>query len=137
MVPYFIENINIQGQKAIVKFEDMHHIDTAQTLVECALYLPLDNLPELPEGEFYYHQVIGYSIIDMQKGKLGTLNNIYEGNQDLIGMQYHGREVLIPMVDGIVLKADHEKKEIEVNLPEGLLEIYLEDNNDVDDEEIS
>ena len=41
-------------------------------------------------------------------------------------MKYKSIEVLIPVTHEVVKHADHEKHEIFVNLPEGLLEIYLE-----------
>ena len=42
-------------------------------------------------------------------------------------MDYKGKEVLIPVIPEIVLEADKEAKILNVNLPEGLLEVYLEE----------
>ncbi|MCS6820714.1 MAG: ribosome maturation factor RimM [Microscillaceae bacterium] len=127
LVPFFIEQINVQGNRAIVKFEEIDTIEKASELVNAKLWLPLNLLSELEEGQFYYHQVIGYQVVDKEKGKLGKVSTIYANNmQDLLAMQYKGREVLIPLVSAIVQEANHEKQEIYVTLPEGLLEIYLE-----------
>ncbi len=135
LVPYFIESINIQRQnKAIVRLEGIATIEAAQALVGSSLFLPEDTLDELEEGEFYYHQLPGYTVVDRIQGALGTVRTVYTPNaQDLIAMDYQGHEVLIPVVDGIVDKADHEKKEVYVNLPEGLLEVYLSEDNQPDD----
>ena len=127
LVPFFIEMLKLSGNKAIVKFEDVDTIDQAEALKEAQLYLPLEALPKLQEGQFYYHEVIGYSVHDQKKGDLGVIKEIYAlAGQDVIAMEYQDKEVLIPVNDAIVRSADHEKRIVHVQLPEGLLDIYLE-----------
>lgn len=126
LVPFFIDRIEVRGQKAVIKFEDIESADDADALSGSQLYLPLDVLPTLEEHQFYYHEVIGFDVIDQQLGKLGqVLSFITLGPQQLLEMEYQGNQVLIPVTDEIVLKAKSDKKEIYVNLPEGLLDIYL------------
>jgi 16S rRNA processing protein RimM len=131
LVPYFIENFNLQKQaNAIVKFEDINTIEKAQALVGSSLYLSLDELEELSNEEFYYHEIKGFTVVDQTAGTLGVVREVYSLNgQDLIAMDYQGVEVLIPTAADIVLRADKENKQLMVNLPEGLLEVYL-DNSD-------
>jgi 16S rRNA processing protein RimM len=130
LVPHFIEEIQIRPNKSIIKFEDIDTIEEAQKLVNCDIYLPEANLPELEdENQFYYHEIIDYDVIDEVKGKLGKVLAVYTSDrQDLIAMQYEGKEVLIPIVDEIVKTVNREKKELYTNLPNGLLELYLDDN---------
>ena len=142
LVPHFVEEIQIRPNKSIIKFEDIDTIEAASKLVNCDIYLPEDNLPELEDNDqFYYHEIINYDVVDEVKGKLGKVLAVYTSErQDLIAMQYEGKEVLIPIDDDIVKIIDREKKELYTNLPEGLLEIYLEDNtsqapDDADDTE--
>ncbi|MDQ6477481.1 ribosome maturation factor RimM [Dyadobacter sp. LHD-138] len=134
LVPYFVERFNLQKQsKAIVRFEEVDTIEKAQALVGTSLYLPLDGLAELEDEEFYYHEIKGYTVVDENKGTLGVVREVYSLNgQDLIAMDYQGVEVLIPTAEDIVLKADKENKKLLVNLPEGLLEVYLENGADSD-----
>ena len=128
MVPFFIQRIRINTDKAIVKFEGIDTIEAAQPLVRSTLYLSLDQLDKLSDDQFYYHDIIGYQIVDDTKGALGTIKTIYnQPHQDLISMDYKEKEVLIPISKEHVLKVNHEKKELYVNLPEGLLEIYLDE----------
>jgi 16S rRNA processing protein RimM len=128
LVPYFIENLNIQKQsRAIVQLEDVDTMEKAQNLVGKALYLPLDTLDDLEEDQFYFHEIQGFEIIDHQRGSLGTVREVYSvATQNLIALDYKGVEVLIPIVDDIVLRADRENKQVHVKLPEGLLEVYTE-----------
>ncbi|TDB57324.1 ribosome maturation factor RimM [Arundinibacter roseus] len=141
LVPYFIENINIQKQsRAIVQIEEIDTIEKAQTFVGHALYMPLDTLDELEEDQFYYHEIKDFSIIDQEKGELGFVREVYSvSTQNLIALDYKGVEVLIPIVDDIVLKVNRELKQVVVQLPEGLLEVYTEthkaDDSDQNDDE--
>ncbi len=126
LIPFFIESMQLTGSKGVIRFEDVDSLDEAERLRSCAVYLPLDQLPELGEGQFYYHDVIGYTVIDEEEGPLGVIRDVLSGgNQDLISMDYKKKEVLIPVTNDIVLRADHEKKAVFVRLPGGLLDIYL------------
>ncbi|PWJ59269.1 16S rRNA processing protein RimM [Dyadobacter jejuensis] len=137
LVPYFIEDLNLQKQSnAIVTFEDVDTIEKAQALVGASLYLPIDHLQSLDDDQFYYHEIKGYQVSDQELGALGVVEEVYSLNgQDLINMKYKGAEVLIPTANDIVLKADKSQKILFVNLPEGLLDVYLdtESENIADD----
>lgn len=126
LVPYFIESISKHKERFIVALEDVDTVEDAEALKGSALYLPLTALPKLEEGQFYYHDIIGFTVVDKQLGDLGTVTDVYTGgSQDVIAMKYKGVEVLIPVSDDIVGDAVFEKKQLLVNLPEGLLDVYL------------
>lgn len=128
LIPFFIEHISLQpGQKAIVKFEDIRSIDDVEKVKGKALYLPTSSLPPLKEGQFYFHDVIGYKIIDKTEGELGAVDTFYTAaSQTTMVMMYKEKEVLIPVNDQFINGANHDKKEMYVNLPDGLLALYLE-----------
>lgn len=137
LVPYFISRFNLQKQNnAIVTFEDVDTIEKAQALVGSSLYLSLDELQELGDEEFYYHEIKGFTVVDQSKGILGIVREVYALNgQDLIAMDYQGVEVLIPTAEDIVLKADKENRQLFVNLPDGLLDVYLENSSNIPDDD--
>lgn len=126
LVPYFIADLNLQSQRAIVKLEEVNDIAAASELVGCTIWLTLDNLPELDEDQFYYHEIVGYQVIDEEKGPLGLVASVASlPHQDLLVMDYQGHEVLIPITNDIVLSHDAEAETLTVRLPEGLLDVYL------------
>lgn len=132
LIPYFIESIAIvKGSRAIVAFEDVDTIEQAERLINCGAYLPLDELePITDETRFYFHEIVGYRIIDANEGELGTVRGVYAMNaQDLIAMDYQGKEVLIPINSEIVRTVDRANGQLNVALPDGLLAIYMEDTN--------
>lgn len=128
LIPFFIESISISGKKAIVKFEDLDHIDQASELTGKKAFLPLEMLPELEDDQFYYHEITGYTVIDSTAGTLGSVDAVIENpGHDLILMSYKEKEVIIPITEDIVHNIDRDKAEVYVTLPEGLLDLYLED----------
>jgi 16S rRNA processing protein RimM len=136
LVPYFVEALRLQGDKATVKLEDVDSQEAAQALVGSALFLPLNKLPQLAEDQFYYHDIIGYRLVDASLGPLGEVTDVYElPQQAVLAMNYQGKEVLVPISGEIVTRANHASKELEVNLPEGLLDIYLADSPGTPDDE--
>src|SRR5688572_15248413 len=136
LVPFFIDRIEPQaGAKFIIKFEDLDTLPEAEKLKSVKLFLPLSELPELDEDQFYFHETVGYQVIDENLGELGTVKEFFEmPNQDLMAMEYQGHEILIPVADNIVLKTDKVAKQIFVKLPEGLMEVYTQPTNRQEEE---
>ncbi|GJM62393.1 ribosome maturation factor RimM [Persicobacter diffluens] len=128
LVPYIVEDIRMKGDQAIFTFEGVESPEDADALKGVKLFLPLDILPDLGEGKFYYHEIVGFRMQDRQHGDFGMVTTVYDNDkQPLIAVDCNGKEVLVPMADDILLKVDKEAKVIETQLPEGLLEVYTED----------
>jgi len=129
LTPFFLEHFVIQpGGRALAKFEDLHTIDAVEVLVGSEAYLPLSELPELKEGQYYYHELIGFEVVDEITGPVGPVQVIYDlETQDLLGVTHKGKEVLIPLQDGIIAQVDKAAKKVFCRLPQGLLDIYLEE----------
>ena len=126
LVPFFIESLKILNQKAIVNLSDINSLVDAQALKGAPIYLPLEFLPDLDESQFYYHEIINYKVIENKSGDIGHVEDVYEvAGNDLLKVNCRGKEVLIPIRDDIITKVDKIRKIINVTLPEGLLEIYL------------
>ena len=136
LVEHHIEKVQPQtGNKVLLKLRGIDRIEEAEPLRGSQLHLPLAALPELEDDQFYFHDVIGFTVVDENLGPLGTVENFYElPQQDMLAMSYQGQEVLIPVVDELISHADHAKKEIYVNLPDGLLDVYLKPSTRQQDE---
>ena len=130
LIPYFIEEIKLHTSKntALVYFEDVADVDSAASLTNYNLYLPLSNLPVLEGNKFYFHEIIDFLLIDESFGEIGKIKEILEyPNQALFQTFYKEKEVLVPVNDLFIKNVDRKKKEILLNLPEGLLDVYIED----------
>jgi len=129
LIPYFISSIKINGSSARVLFEDVDSTEKAQSLTSKQLFLPLEMLPELKGNKFYFHEVIGFTVIDKVKGNIGTIASIIESTSNpIMQIIYNEKEILIPIIKNVIKKVDRENKTIEIEAPEGLIDIYLELN---------
>jgi 16S rRNA processing protein RimM len=127
MVPYIIEQIQIRGKKSILKLEDFKKIEDTEKIIGLEVYLPLKKLPKLKGNQFYYHDVIGYTVFNESvENEVGKLTAIYESTgQDLFAILKDEKEILIPIVDNFIVSIDHESQSIVVNVPDGLIDLYL------------
>lgn len=128
LVPYFIDKAEIQNNDLLrCKIEGVDDQTSAKNLVGKSLYLLVENLPRLKEGQFYFHEVTGFMIIDQTQGRLGTIDKVLEySTSNLFSLTMKDKEVLIPISDETIIKVDKPNKEIHVNCPEGLIDLYLE-----------
>src|SRR6056300_681981 len=127
LVPFFIEQSRLHKSSLLrIKFEDVDSEEEADRIMGSELYLPLEFLPPLEGNKFYFHEVIGFTVIDQNFGKAGVITSINDTtNQALFVIDHKGTEILIPINDEFLTKVDREKKIIEVNAPAGLIELYL------------
>lgn len=124
LIPFFISAISINSKKAILALVGVKSLEEAETFVGSDLYLPEEALPLLPEGSYYFHDLIGFEFYDGQD-LIGTVTQIYElPTHTLIGLDHKGKEVLIPAEPELLGEVDLVKKQIHGDLPTGLLEIY-------------
>jgi len=130
LVPFFINSISIKSNEtAIVDFQFIDNEQWAKRIVGAKLYLPEEFLPELDESTFYFHEVEGFTVIDNATGnEIGTVKEIVEYPQHSVMSVMDGnKEILIPVSDDIFKNIDREAKVLYADLPEGLLDIYLEE----------
>ncbi len=128
LVPFFIDRSSFQKSSLLrVKFEDVDTEEDAEDLIGCELYLPLDMLPPLDPDQFYFHEVIGFEIVDLQFGSVGKLVHINDHTpQPLLVVDRDGKEILIPLNDEFLHQVDKPNKKIVVNTPEGLIDLFID-----------
>ncbi len=127
LVPFFIENSSIhKGDFLRVKFEDIDSEQDADELIGSHIYLPLSMLPKLEGNKFYFHEVIGFDVIDKRLGNIGKIVSINDStSQPLFEILFNEKEILIPMIDHFIVEVNRNDKTIILNTPEGLVDLYL------------
>ncbi len=127
LVPFFIESSSLHKNDFLrIRFEDVKTEEEADALLGNDLYLPLQMLPKLTGNKFYYHEVIGFEVEDKRVGIVGKIQSINDSTaQPLFEVLQDEKEILIPMIDHFLLKIDRENKKVIMDLPEGLIEMYL------------
>ena len=128
LVPFFIERSGLHRSTLLrVKFEDVDTEDDAEDIMKCSVYLPLNQLPELDGDKFYFHEIIGFTVEDVNYGTVGKITAINDStSQSLFEIDKNGKQVLIPLNDEFIEKLDKKNKIIFVKTPEGLIDLYLD-----------
>ena len=126
-IPYFISKISKYKNNSVrVKFEDVKNESEAMELINYEVFLPTEELPKLEGKKFYYHEVIGFKVIDINYGKIGEITYINDQTpQHLFVVKSSGKEILIPINDDFILDLDRINKIVNLKIPEGLLKIYM------------
>ncbi len=127
LIPFFIQESALHKSELLrVKFEEVDSEEAADALLGKDLYLPLDLLPKLSGNQFYYHEIIGFKVIDAAYGPVGIITGVNDSTaQPLFEIDHEGKEVLIPVNDQFIVEVDRAGKTLHLNTPEGLIDLYI------------
>ncbi|WP_348799101.1 ribosome maturation factor RimM [Flavobacterium adhaerens] len=128
LVPFFIESSSLHKNDFLrIRFEDVNTEDEADSLIGNDLYLPLKMLPKLTGNKFYFHEVIGFEVEDKRLGIVGEIQSVNDSTAQPLFEVLHkdGAEILIPIIDHFLVKIDRENHKVIMDLPDGLIEMYL------------
>lgn len=127
LVPFFIERSRFHKTALLrVQFEGVRDEATADSLLGKEIFLPLSQLPKLSGNKFYFHEVIGFSVVDENHGHIGEITGVNDGTaQALLEISFNSKEILIPIIDTMITLVDRDNKVVKVSTPEGLIDLYL------------
>lgn len=124
-IPWFIQNTRIKSADEIyVQLADVASREAALKLVQKEVWVPDADFKKFSAKSSPIN-LLGYAIVENGKS-LGTIVEVIEQPQQLLcRIEMEGKDVLIPLHEGTLLKIDKKARQVNVQLPEGLLEIYL------------
>lgn len=127
MVPFFVKSHKIYpNSTGLFYFDDIDHIDKAEILIKKKIYLPLTQMPERDDDDFGFMDLKGFLTVDESLGELGEIIEINEFPQQFVAtVVYKGKEVMFPLNEDFIVEIDDEEQILTVDLPEGLLDVYL------------
>ena len=127
LVPFFIKRCRLHKSNLLrIDFEEVKSESDADRIMKSGLYLPLTMLPKLTGNKFYYHEIVGFTMIDAVHGDIGIVQSVNDTTaQALFEVQKEDKQLLIPVSDDIITKVDRANKSIFVKTPEGLVDLYL------------
>ncbi len=133
LTPVVVEKVQLTAgagtPRALFTLAGITTVEDAEALRATTLWLPLTDLPPLTgAGQFYYHEVVGFTVIDAVAGELGPVTTFYELPQhDVLAVEHRGFEVLVPVNDTVIKAVDRTARTLSVELPDGLLALYTEE----------
>ena len=127
LVPFYVESYRVKSSKnMLVKLESVDNENKAKEMVGVQVYVEtamLETEGELPSAAF-----VGFRVTDKQKGDIGVISEIQEiSNNPLFVIDFEGNEILIPINPDFILNVNEKDKTMQVDLPEGLIDLYLEE----------
>ncbi len=128
LVPYFVTLFKIpQKNIAYLQLEDIDTIEKAALLVKKDIYLPNKIKPKKKKSDFGLKDLLNFIAVDVNEGELGEIIEIHEFPQQLVAtVPYKNCEVLFPLNESIIKSIDVVKGVVLIDLPEGLLDVYLD-----------
>ena len=119
-----ITSARVQNGRPVVAFEGLDSIEAVERLVGQELRIPEALLQPLQSGRYYEHQLVG-CIVEMAEGhRIGTVARVESGpgGSRLVVLGQRG-EILVPFVPHICVDVDLEGKRVQIDPPEGLVEL--------------
>lgn len=119
-----IETSQLSGPHPRLKLKGVSSREEAEKLRNHELLTDRDFFPAPDESEYFLTDLIGLQVWDEHDNYLGDIGDIYTlPANDVIALDYRGKEVLIPMIDEIIKLIDFEKRRMVIHPIEGLLEL--------------
>ena len=124
-LPWFIQYTRIRNEKEIyLKLEGIDTKESAVPILQKEVWLTEEDFQKYAAKQATVH-LLGYEVIDQERSLGNILELIEQPHQLLCRLEINGKEVLIPLHENSLKKIDRKKKQIFVELPEGLLDVYL------------
>jgi 16S rRNA processing protein RimM len=113
---YRLSQVRLHNNLLLVCFNGLDQREEVSFLTNQLAYVLSNEIPKLPEGYFYHHQLLGIVVKDEQDAILGELVEILEtgANDVFVVKKPDGGELLIPAIESVIIKVDLEKRELTV-----------------------
>jgi 16S rRNA processing protein RimM len=122
LVPFFMEEYRFKSDaNALVKFDGIDTLERAKELTGCDVYFPRE-LSDEDDEHISWAEIVGYELIDSETRTVaGTIASIDDSTMNTLFELEDGR--LIPASEELIQAIDTKKHQIEIKLPEGILEL--------------
>ena len=124
-LPYFLEGARIKNESEIfLKLDGINSKESAQRLVQKPIWLTADDFHKFAARSAPI-SLLGYHVLNQGEDLGEILEVIEQPHQLLCRIELNGKEVLLPVHTETLQKVDKNKKQVFLDLPEGLLDIFL------------
>ena len=124
-VPFFVEECSAASHDMwTMKLEEIDSMEKAETFIGKELLIEEERFVGIKIDAT--DELVGYKVIDSEKGDIGLVSGILETAQHPVLEIEHGdKQILVPWVDAIVKDIDDVKRVIQIEAPDGLIDLYI------------
>lgn len=118
---YELKKIDLAGKAFFIELKEIDDVAAAKNFVGRKVYFSRKFLKKLPEGEYYYHEILGMNVYSVEGNFIGTIESVFPtGSNDVYVCKSAGREILLPAISDVIKRIDIHQRIMTVVIPEGL-----------------
>ena len=118
-----VKSVRYAGGSPYLLFGGYDSPEKAKALNGWFLKVPREEAVPLPEGAYYWFELIGMEVVSESGEALGVIVDIFEtGSNDVYIVKRDGKEIYIPATKEVIRQVDKEAKRMTIRLLEGLVE---------------
>ena len=120
--PVELASARTHAKGMLVKFKGIESPEEAGLFRNQWVYVRASDVPSLPEGKLYQHELFGFEVVDENGEALGQLVEILEtgANDVYVVRNETGKEILLPAIPSVILELDAPRRVMRVHVLEGL-----------------
>jgi 16S rRNA processing protein RimM len=125
LVPFYLEEYRFKSDTvALVKFERIDTAEQARRFTNVEVYFPVKLAEQVTDRELTWNYFVGFRVKELKHGDLGEITMVDESTiNTLFVIDHQGTELLLPAQEEFIVNIDHEQRVMEVQVPDGLLQM--------------
>ncbi len=104
-----------QGKTIVVQLKDINDREQARSMIGVDVYIEKSQLPELPQGEYYWEDLIGLEVINQENVILGKVSNLVDTGSNNVLIVNGNKEHWVPYIEPFLINVDLDKQQIIVD----------------------
>ncbi|RQO30835.1 16S rRNA processing protein RimM [Taibaiella sp. KBW10] len=127
-IPFFINKITVDNDKELfLILDEVDSVEAAKALAGKEVYLSTEQYEKMKPKDQEVN-FVGFEVWDEAFGLIGKVSAIFETPGQLLATVMHQeKEVIVPLNEQTIKSIQIQTKTLKLQLPEGLIEVYLED----------
>jgi 16S rRNA processing protein RimM len=118
-----VKSVRYAGEEILLLFDGYDSPEKVKALNGWLIKVPEEDAVPLPEGQYYWYELIGMEVLSESGEKLGTIVDIFEtGSNDVYVMKRGSKEVYLPATKEVIKQIDRKAKQMVIHMMDGLVE---------------
>jgi 16S rRNA processing protein RimM len=119
-----VQSVRYTGVVPYMLFKGYDTPEQAKTLNGWLLKVPEQEVMPLPEGRYYWYELIGMEVVSEEGETLGIIVDIFEtGSNDIYVMKQGKKEIYLPAIREVIKQVDRQTRRMVVRLMDGLMDL--------------